>query len=170
VDREGAFQLQTLALGPLPVINHFLGRLGMGGLLERYVPQDDARLRLAPAAVLQAVVANLVLHKEPVYAIGEWAAPFVPALLRLGPGETVLLNDDRVGRCLARLFDADRTSLLTELVLAAVDRFGIEVSQLHNDSTSVTFSGFYRRAAGAPGAAGPPLRSPGVTARTTPRT
>ena len=150
MDHGGAFELHTLALGPLPVINHFLERLGVAGLLERCVPGDDARLRLAPAVVLTTVVANLVLHREPVYALGEWAAPFDPALFRLGPGEAVLLNDGRVGRCLAKLFDADRASLMTELVLRAVDRFGIEVSQLHNDSTSITFSGMYRTATGHP--------------------
>jgi len=147
---EGAFDLQSLSLGGLPVINHFLRRLGVPALLGRYVPADDARLRLAPGVVLAAVVANLVVHREPVYALGEWAAPYDPALLRLGADEAALLNDDRVGRCLGRLFDADRASLLTELVLAAVEHFGIDVSQLHNDSTSVTFSGFYRKATGAP--------------------
>jgi transposase len=146
----GAFELETQALGPLPVINHFLGRLGVSELLWRYLPHDDARMRLAPGVVLGVVVANLVTHREPVYALGEWAAPYDPALLRLGPGEAALLNDDRVGRCLARLFDADRASLLTELALGAVQRFGIDCSQLHNDSTSVTFSGFYRGATGVP--------------------
>ena len=148
--REGAFELQSLSLGGLPVINHFLQRLGVPALLDRYVPADDARLRLAPGVVLGAVVANLVVHREPVYALGEWAAPYDPALLGLGRDEAGLLNDDRVGRCLRRLFDADRASLMTELVLQAVERFGIDVSQLHNDSTSITFSGFYRGATGAP--------------------
>src|SRR6266542_1646767 len=61
-----------------------------------------------------------------------------------------LLNDDRVGRALARLFDADRASLLNRLVLDAVERFDIDCSQLHNDSTSVRFSGVYTGATGRP--------------------
>jgi transposase len=59
-----------------------------------------------------------------------------------------LLNDDRVGRMLARLFDADRASLLTRLVLDAIEAFGIDCSQLHNDSTSVTLTGRYGDADG----------------------
>ena len=147
--RTGGFELRTEVLGALPVINHFLGRLGVAELLERHVPHDDRRLRLAPATALGVVVRNLVTHREPVYALGEWAAPFDPALLGLGAGDAGALNDDRVGRALLRLFDADRASLLTELVLGAIDRFGIDCSQLHNDSTSVTFSGAYRTATGA---------------------
>ena len=49
---------------------------------------------------------------------------------------------------LARLFDADRATLLTRLVLDAVARFGIDCSQLHNDSTSVTVTGRYSGADG----------------------
>ena len=94
------------------------------------------------------MIRNLIVHREPVYALGEWAAPFDPTLLGLGAGDVDALNDDRVGRALLRLFDADRASLLTELVLRAVDRFSIDCSQLHNDSTSVTFSGAYRNATG----------------------
>lgn len=145
----GDFELRTEFLGALPVINHFLGRLGVAELLERHVPHDDRRLRLAPATAIGVVVRNLVLHREPVYALGEWAAPFDPTLLGLRAGDAGALNDDRVGRALLRLFDGDRASLLTELVLGAVDRFGIDCSQLHNDSTSVTFSGAYRNATGA---------------------
>lgn len=135
------YRLRTEAVGPLPVINHFLARMGLAEALERFVPHDDARLRLAPAAVLGVVVRNLVTHRQPVYALGEWAAPYDPALVGLGPDEVGALNDDRVGRTLERLFDADRASLLTEVVLRVVRQFGIDCSQLHNDSTSITFTG-----------------------------
>ncbi|MGH9184471.1 MAG: IS1634 family transposase, partial [Acidimicrobiales bacterium] len=118
--------------------------------LEAHVPADDTRLALAPAVALGVVVRNLAVCHQPVYALGEWARPFDPAVLGLAASDTELLNDDRVGRCLARLFDADRASLLTEVVLRAVRVFGIDRSQLHNDSTSVTFTGAYRSATGTP--------------------
>jgi transposase len=136
-----AYRLRSELLGPLPVINHFLARMGLAGSLQRFVPHDDARLRISPAVVLGVVVRNLVTHRQPVYAIGEWAAAYDPMLLDLGPGEVTALNDDRVGRTLERLFDADRASLLTEVVLAVVREFGIDCTQLHNDSTSITFTG-----------------------------
>lgn len=135
------YQLRSELVGPLPVINHFLARIGLAESLERFVPHDDARLRLAPAAVVGVVVRNLVTHREPVYAMGEWAAPYEATLLGLAPGDVSALNDDRVGRTLERLFDADRASLLTEVVLRAVREFAIDCSQLHNDSTSVSFTG-----------------------------
>jgi transposase len=142
------FQLHSEVVGSLPVINHFLARIGLGELLERHLPRDDARLRLAPATVIGVVVRNLIVAHRPVYALGEWAAGYDPGLLGLAAGDADALNDDRVGRMLDRLFDADRASLITEVVLASVRAFGVELSQLHNDSTTVTFSGTYRGATG----------------------
>jgi len=146
---DGAFELRSEVLGAMPIVNHFLGRLGVSELFERFVPHDDRRLKMAPAVVAGVVVRNLVLHREPVYALGEWAAPWRPSALGLAPGEADLLNDDRVGRVLLRLFDADRASLMTALVLGAVAEFGADCDELHNDSTSITFSGAYRTATGA---------------------
>jgi len=141
-------ELGTQVVGALPVINAFIDRLGLEALLAEHLPGVDGRLKLAPAAAIGLVVRNLVIGRRPIYALGEWAAGFDAALLGLAPGEAELLNDDRVGRCLARLFDADRASLLTALVVGAVDRFGIDCSQLHNDSTSIKFTGAYAGADG----------------------
>lgn len=57
-----------------------------------------------------------------------------------------LINDDRVGRALDELFSSDRASLLTALSLRAIHRFVVDVSELHNDSTSITHYGAYRDA------------------------
>jgi transposase len=142
------YRLVTRQLGPLPIIDWFCRRLGLAELLETFVPHDDARLKLAPATAIGVVVRNLVVAREPVYALGRWAEPIDLAPLGLAEGEAGLLNDDRVGRILARLFHADRASLLTRLVLDAIEKFGIDCSQLHNDSTSVTVTGRYAGADG----------------------
>jgi hypothetical protein len=61
----------------------------------------------------------------------------------LQPGQARLLNDDRAGRALDHLHRADRASLLTALVLRAVREFDIDLSEQHQDTTTVTFSGEY---------------------------
>ena len=142
------FTLASRQLGALPLVAHFARRIGLPGLLDRWVPPDDARLALDPATVLAIVVANLCIEHRPLYALGEWAAAFEPALLGLAAGQAGLLNDDRAGRMLDRLFAADRGSLLTELMTGVIGKFGIDCSRLHNDSTSVTVHGTYQGADG----------------------
>ncbi len=146
----GEFDLHHQRLGALPLVNHFWDRAGLTGLLARYLPATDARVRLAPAVAVRLVVTNLLLGRAPLYGLGEWVAPFAPALLGLGPGEACAVNDDRVGRALEQLFDADRASLLTELMLAVIAEFGVDTAELHNDSTSISVYGAYRDAVGTP--------------------
>jgi hypothetical protein len=130
----GPFELESCQLGALPVINHFLTRMDLAGVLERHLPCWDAPTTLPAARAIGVLVANLCVEREPLYGLAGWAAAFEPGLLDLRPGEAELLNDDRVARALDQLFDSYRGSLLTGLVLHAVREFGVDCSQLHNDS------------------------------------
>ena len=112
VASTGPFNFTTEHLGGLPVLNHFLKRVGLEGRLERYLPGDDPRFLVSPGSVVGVVAANIALRHRPLYALREWAATYSPELL--GLSDASVLNDDRVGRALDRLFDADRASLLTE--------------------------------------------------------
>lgn len=156
--RAGPFHLAARTLGALPVINHFLDRLRLDTLWARYVPSTDRRYGVAPASALGVLLRNILVQRAPVYGLQEWAASLEPAQLRLAPHERSRLNDDRVGRALDRLFDADRASLLTEGVVRAVREFQVDLEQLHNDSTTVTFSGQYTTARGAARRGRPTLR------------
>jgi transposase len=147
-DAAGPFELASTQLGALPVIGLFLERIDLAGTLERHLPAGDARTTLSAATAIGVLVCNLCVAREPLYGLAGWAAGFEPGLLGLESGEAGLLNDDRVGRALDQLFDADRSSLLCELVLRAVREFGIDCSQLHNDSTSLVLHGDYDAADG----------------------
>jgi transposase len=144
------FGLLSRTLGGLPIVKAVLDRLGLPALLAGALPAGDAGSSWASAAAIRLVVTNLVLGREPLYGLGEWAARHDPALLGLTSEDLGVLNDDRVGRALEALFDADRASLLIAVVLRAVNAFSIDTSQLHNDSTSVSVHGVYRDAVGSP--------------------
>ena len=91
-------------------------------------------------------------------------------MLGLDADQVHLLNDDRVGRALLSLFDADRASLLNRMVLGAVAEFSIDCSQLHNGSTSVKLTGVYANATGVTREPSRRWRPSGDTPRTTGRT
>jgi len=150
VDAPARFRLVSTRVGALPLINVFLDRLGLPGLLDGLLPVTDRRVKLTPAAAIRLVVTNLLIGREPVYGLSDWAARYRPELLGLSPSDLAALNDDRVARALDALFDADRASLLTAVVLAAVRGFGVDTARLHNDSTSIAVSGVYRGAGGQP--------------------
>jgi transposase len=140
--------MATERLGPLPLVNDFVDRLGLPRLLERFVPTDDRRVRLPFARALGVLLRSLVVEREPIYRQQEAVSTFAPGAFGLAAHEIELVGDDAIGRALDRLFDADRAGLLTEVVLAAGHGFGVSFDELHNDSTSVRFCGQYRQARG----------------------
>jgi len=152
--------LESLEVGAAPLVNHFLDRLQLRQLFEQHLPALPGRQPALPTPVtLTALLSNLLLARQPLYAIPAWAARRVPEHLGLQPDEVALLNDDRIGRALDHLYKADRASLLTALVLRAVREFAIDLSELHQDTTTVTFSGDY---AGQPSPEAP-ARPPRIT-------
>lgn len=138
--------LESRFVGGLPLVNGILERLHVDRLLHRVLPAGG---KLAAATSLGVLLRTIILNcRQPVYSHVEWSQKIEPGLVGLKEGEAALLNDDRVGRALDRLFDADRSALLTELVLNAVGEFKIALQQLHNDSTTLTLTGTYRAANG----------------------
>lgn len=139
-----ATSLESLDVGATPLVRHFLRRLHLHELFEQHLPPlPGRRPALSSALVLNVLLTNLLLARQPLYAIPAWVARRVPEHLDLQPQQVPLLNDDRIGRALDHLRRADRASLLTALVLRAVREFAIDLSELHQDTTTVTFSGDY---------------------------
>src|SRR5208337_4109491 len=89
---------------------------------------------------------NLLVSRDPLYGVGEWAARHEPELLGLSDAQLSARNDDRIGRALDRLFDADIPTLAVKVAARAVREFDVSLDQLHNDSTTVTFHGGYESA------------------------
>ena len=144
----GSFELDTKSIGALPIVNHVLDKLRFERFLGKHLSPPDPRSKLAPLKALGLLLRNLVLARVPIYSLEEWARDKVPALLKVSPDDLQLLNDDRVGRALDRLFDTDRKALLTDLMVHMVKEFDVSLEQLHNDSTSLTLHGEYRNATG----------------------
>ena len=144
--RAVAGTLTSYRVAALPVLEGVLGRLRLEAFLRDHLPPEDRRSRVSTATGLMVLLKNLLISREPLYGIGEWAARHAPEWLGLTPTQLPSLNDDRVGRCLDRLFDADIPSLTLAVVAHAVREFAVSLNELHNDSTTVTLHGDYEAA------------------------
>ena len=133
----------THSVGAMPIINRLLKRMRLQELLQRHLPPEDDRTKVDTPRVVLLLLKNLLVSREPVYGVAEWACNFGPELFDLWPEELQHLNDDRVGRCLERMFQALDTNLIMDVVTHVVQEFDVCLDELHNDSTSVTFYGNY---------------------------
>ena len=145
--RTGEQTLCSWTVGAVPIVNHFLDRMKLEEILQRHLPPDDPRLKVPTSRGLLLLIRNVLLSREPMYGLGEWAERYAPDLLGMTTGQLGKLNDDRIGRCLDRLFEATTPQLIMDVVRHVVEEFAVGLDELHNDSTTVSFYGAYDEAA-----------------------
>jgi transposase len=156
VARSPRGALRSRTVGALPILNEFLRRMRLRDFLSAALPPEDRRTKLSPVKALLVLLRNLLISREPIYGMGEWAARYAADALGLVSQEVQRLNDDGVGRALDRLFAADVPSLVLAVATHVVKEFGVSLDELHNDSTTVTFCGAYADADGRQQAFGRP--------------
>ncbi len=127
-----SLNLRSQKVGPLPVIQHTLDTLQVGEILAK------ARPLKAYVPAIELLIKSLLVQPNAIYRVRQWSQLYSPHWV--GPGT---IGDDAIGRALDRLFEADRASLLTSLALSAINHFDLDISRVHNDSTSIKLSGAY---------------------------
>ena len=102
-------------------------------------------MRVPAATGLLMLLKNYLLAREPLYGVSELSLRQAPDLLGLSPGQ-LQFNDDRIGRCLDRLFAADCGAVEIRVATQAVRGSQVSLDELHSDSTTITFHGAYAEA------------------------
>ncbi len=145
VSRSEGRTLTSYTVGALPILDRIIRRARIEEFLREFMREDD-RCTIAPSRTVIVLLKNYLTSREPIYGVSDWARKHAPEQLDLCEQEVQSLNDDRVGRCLDRLFEADQPSMVLAATVHVVKEFGISLDELHNDSTTVTFSGEYKDA------------------------
>jgi len=128
-------------LDVLPLVKYYLDELNVYSFFDKYIPNKN-NADIAPAQVLCVMVMNIVGASRPLYQVADWLGPYFDGISEPLDHATKY-NDDRLGRTLDALFEADRSSLMMEITASAIDVHELNVERIHNDSTSITFEGAY---------------------------
>jgi transposase len=128
-------------LGPLPLIHIIAQRMRLNEVLSLHVHKHGNDL-IDPVQTLTLLIYNLVISKSPLYELQEWCERFDLKRINIQASNGIF-SDDRFGKALDKLFNIDRAVLMTDLVISYVNTFGVDIHQLHNDSTSVKAFGDY---------------------------
>ena len=129
-------------LGALPVVAGFSSRLRIRDIVDDACPVRDLA-ELTHGQVIEVLVANRLTSPSPLVHVQSWARDWaVGEALGVEPE---LLNDDRIGRALDAIAPhLDR--IAGSVGVAAIAAFGIDVTRLHWDMTSVSVHGAYEQA------------------------
>ncbi len=126
-------ELRKKKIWVLPIIDYYLEKIGLSKILSEFIKHQ----RYIDS--IELLVKNFMVDRNPLYRINEWASQFDPELVNGGG-----INDDVLARALGSLFEADRASIQTRLVLESNNSFNVKFDNIHNDSTTIKFYGAYK--------------------------
>ncbi|MGH9280342.1 MAG: IS1634 family transposase [Acidimicrobiales bacterium] len=127
------------ALGALPVVAAFSRRLDVAGTIDRLCPVRDVAVA-THGQVITALIANRLTSPAPLVHVEDWGRAFaVPEVFGIA---AEALNDDRVGRALDAIAP-HLDEIVGSVGARAIVEFGIDVSRLHWDMTSISLVGDY---------------------------
>jgi len=128
-------------LGSLPVIAEFSRRLDIAGIIDELCPVRDVALA-THGQVIEVLIANRLTNPSAMVGISSWARAWaVPEVYGIAASA---LGDDRLGRALDAVAEHVDT-VVGSVGAAAIDVFGIDVTRLHWDMTSISLYGAYQQ-------------------------
>ena len=128
--------LQRFNVDGIPLITSIAERLGLRNIISDYIaPYGNETV---PAVdTLMLLLCNITLGRQPLYELEQWVQRIDPKCYGLRIETSGIYNDDRFGRALDKLYLADRASLMTEIVMKMIRVVDLDLSRVHNDSTTV---------------------------------
>ena len=146
---SGPATVTTHFLGPHPLINHYLGRLNVEGILGGQLPQGKGGI-LTHGQAICVLIHNILTSPGPLYRLENWIGPIEAEALGLSEEQKEAVNDDRVARALDALASPGARGIWFRLALRAIKQWELSTRRIHFDTTSVTFTGEYESSVGEP--------------------
>ena len=136
-------ELQIYNLDHLGLVAGIIDEMGLVEEINQYLGEDPNE-KVSSGVVVKAMILNgLGILSAPLYLFSRFFEG-KPTEHLLGAGVVPeYLNDDRLGRSLDDLWDKGLSFLFLRVALRAVKVFGVEVKQVHLDSTSFAVEGEY---------------------------
>ena len=146
--------VSTRHLGRIYFVLEFLKKAKIAETIDRCVPDNSYCVYVEGKGficftighIFEIMMLNRLYNlKSPIYHIGEWCEnTAIPEIYGI---PSILLNDDRIGRFLDKIFPYLAT-IDSQITMNMIKEFGIEVSQIHFDPSSFKVYGEYLPTAG----------------------
>jgi transposase len=127
-------------LGIYPLSKYYIEQLEMPSVFESYMPKVKGSLILSEC--LSILVQNIVVSPKPLYEISDWLKSYADGQGEFGYSSKKF-TDDRLGEALDALYEYHRQSIMTQISSKAIAVHKLDVSKVHNDSTTITLQGAY---------------------------
>jgi transposase len=136
-------QIEVQDIDHLGIVAGIIDEIGLAEEIDRRVGTHPQEHVSSSQAVKAMILNGLGFVSAPLYLFGEFFSGKATEHL-LGEGiKPEHLNDDRLGRVLDKLFEADLTEVFVGVASKAAERFGSPTKSVHLDATSFHLHGRY---------------------------
>ena len=129
-------KLKRYNISGIPLIKSVSAMLGLKEIFSKHIPSYGNE-RVPACDTLLLLIWNITLGRQPLYELSQWIDDIDPKCHGLDRQAADALNDDRFGRALDKLYMADRATIMTEIVVKMIKKIDLDMSRIHNDSTTV---------------------------------
>jgi len=136
MSRDNNEKLKRFNISGIPLIKSVSEIIDLKSIFKKYI-SSYGNERVEVTDTLMFLIWNITLGRQPLYELYEWIRDVDPKCHGLDKRELSSFNDDRFGRALDKLYAADRATLMTEIVVKMIKKINLDMSRLHNDSTTV---------------------------------
>lgn len=136
-------QIEVQDIDHLGIVAGIIDEIGLVEEIDRRLGTHPQEHVSSSQAVKAMILNGLGFVSAPLYLFGEFFSGKATEHL-LGEGiKPEHLNDDRLGRVLDKLFEADLTEVFVGVASKAAERFGVPTKSVHLDATSFHLHGRY---------------------------
>ncbi len=148
-DRESETEVLTRKIGSGPILEHYIKRMGVVSIIDRMVPSHMNR-KISHGEAVAALMIYTLNNGRALYRMEKWAED--TAILNAvfpdyQPGDW---TDDRLGDTLEALYKCGLEGIQGSVSVNVIKEFGLDLSQIHYDPTSVSLWGTYDAETGQP--------------------
>lgn len=141
---HGKADLRKYFIGAHPIIQTFMERLKIQEIIGSYF-RHDVRLQLSIEQTLGVLIHNILTSPMPMYEIADWMDSIDEESLGLSKSDKDLIHDDRIGKTLDCFYHGRHKDVFFRLALRAIKEFELDCGRVHQDTTTITFSGKYAK-------------------------
>lgn len=136
----------SLGVGPSQLIAELCDELGVVDRINENITWHPSYRTLSPGTHVKALMINILCGRTPLYRVEE-AFEGLDVEQLFGAGHKASdFNDDALGRTLDLIADAGCWNVYSKFSISAVNKLGLPLSSMHNDTTSFSFHGEYKDA------------------------
>lgn len=129
-------------LGIIPIGQQFIEELGISELIDSHI--ESGKEEISHGKVVNVLLLNLLDNVCPLYKVSDWLGNYTDGIGNFAI-EASKFHDKRLGSTLDAIYKSNRHTILSELSGRVIARHEIATDIIHNDTTSVTFTGAYKQ-------------------------